>query len=98
MNAIKDWKSSSNFKNTQSFIVFANFYQQFIKDFAKMASLLTTLTKKNIIFKWEEPKQNTFESIKKAFSTASIPQHFDLDKECVVETDISDYISSAVLF
>ena len=62
-----------------------------------MASSLTALTKKNIVFKWEEPEQNAFESIKKAFNTVPILQHFDLDKECVVETDISDYISSAVL-
>ena len=62
-----------------------------------MASPLTALTKKNVVFKWKEPEQNAFESIKKAFSTASILQHFDLDKECVVETDISDYISSVVL-
>ena len=62
-----------------------------------MVSPLTTLTKKNVDFKWEEPEQNAFESIKKAFSTAPILQHFDLDKECVVETDTSDYISGAVL-
>ena len=31
------------------------------------------------------------------FSTAPILQHFDSDKECVVEIDISDYVSSAVL-
>ena len=96
-NAIKDWKSPSNLKDIQSFIAFANFYYWFIKDFAKMASSLIALTKKNLVFKWEELEQNTFKSIKKAFSTASILQHFDLNKECVVETDISDYISSAVL-
>ena len=38
-----------------------------------------------------------FESIKKTFSTAPILQHFDLEKECVVETDTSDYVSGAVL-
>ena len=31
------------------------------------------------------------------FSTAPILQHFDLEKECVVKTDASDYISGAVL-
>ena len=95
-NVIKDWKSPSNLKDVQSFIAFANFYCWFIKDFAKMPSCLTALIKKNIVFKWEEPEQNAFESIKKAFSTVPILQHFDLDKECVV-TDTSDYISSAVL-
>ena len=31
------------------------------------------------------------------FSTAPILQYFDLEKECVVETDTSDYVSGAVL-
>ena len=43
------------------------------------------------------PEQHAFESIKEAFSTAPILQHFDPEKECVVETDASDYVSSAVL-
>ena len=96
-NAIKEWKSPASLKEVQSFIAFANFYHQFIKDFAKLASSLTALTKKNVAFKWETSKQHTFESIKKVFSTAPILQHFNLEKECVVETDTSDYISGAVL-
>ena len=96
-NAIKEWKPPASLKEVQSFIAFANFYHQFIKDFAKLASPLTALIKKNVAFKWETPEQHTFESIKKAFSTAPILQHFDSEKECVVETDTSDYISSAVL-
>ena len=96
-DAIKEWKPPASLKEVQSFIAFANFYRQFIKDFAKLASPLMALTKKNIAFKWETPEQHTFESIKKAFSTAPILQHFDPEKECVVETDASDYISGAVL-
>ena len=96
-DAIKEWKPPASLKEVQSFIAFANFYHQFIKDFAKLASPLTALTKKNVAFKWETPEQHAFESIKKAFSTAPILQHFDPEKECVVETDASDYISGAVL-
>ena len=96
-DAIKEWKPPASLKEVQSFIVFANFYHWFIKDFAKLASPLTALTKKNIAFKWETPEQHLFESIKKVFSTTPILQHFDLEKECVVETDTSDYVSGAVL-
>ena len=96
-DAIKKWKSPASLKEVQSFIAFANFYRRFIKDFAKLASPLTALTKKNIAFKWETPEQRLFESIKKVFSTAPILQHFDLEKEYVVETDTSDYVSGAVL-
>ena len=96
-DAIKKWKPPASLKEVQSFIAFANFYHWFIKDFAKLASMLTALTKKNVAFKWETTEQCLFESIKKVFSTAPILQHFDLEKECVVETDTSDYISGAVL-
>ena len=50
-DAIKEWRSPASLKDVQSFIAFANFYHHFIKDFAKLASSLTTLTKKNIVFK-----------------------------------------------
>ena len=63
-DTIKEWKFPASLKEVQSFIAFANFYHQFIKDFAKLASLLTALTKKNVVFKWEKPEQHTFESIK----------------------------------
>ena len=70
-DAIKEWNPSASLKEVQSFIVFANFYCRFIKDFAKLASLLTALTKKNVAFKWETPEQHLFESIKKVFSLAN---------------------------
>ena len=50
-DTIKEWKSSASLKEVQSFIAFANFYHRFMKDFAKLASPLTALTKKNITFK-----------------------------------------------
>ena len=96
-DTIKEWNPSASLKKVQSFIAFANFYHWFIKDFAKLASLLTALTKKNVAFKWETPEQCLFESIKKVFRTAPILQYFDPEKECVVETDTSDYVSGAVL-
>ena len=50
-NTIKEWKPPTSLKEVQSFIAFANFYRWFIKDFAKLASPLTALTKKNVAFK-----------------------------------------------
>ena len=50
-DAIREWKPPASLKEVQSFITFANFYHWFIKDFAKLASLLTALTKKNVVFK-----------------------------------------------
>ena len=82
-----------------SSILFAAFceYIKTVFLLGRNTSPLTALTKKNVAFKWETPEQCLFESIKKVFSTAPILQHFDPEKECVVETDTSDYVSGAVL-
>ena len=96
-DTIKEWKPPTSLKEVQSFIAFVNFYHQFFEDFAKLVSPLTALTKKHVTFKWETPEQHLFESIKKVFSTAPILQYFDPEKECVVETNTSDYVSGTVL-
>jgi hypothetical protein len=44
---VKEWPKPKKIKEVQAFLGFANFYQRFIKDFAKHAKLLTTLTKKD---------------------------------------------------
>jgi hypothetical protein len=35
--AVQDWPPPTNVKGVQSFLGFTNFYQQFIKDFSKIA-------------------------------------------------------------
>jgi hypothetical protein len=37
------------------------------------------------------------EALKQVFTTAPILRHFDYDREIIVETDASDYISASVL-
>ena len=39
-----------------------------------------------------------FDGLIMAFTTAPILRHFDYDREVVVETDVSDYVSAGVLF
>ena len=96
-HAIDTWESPKSTKNVQSFLRFANFYRRFIKDFAKLASPLTALTKNNQPFQWTATEESAFQAIKKAFSTALVLQHFDSDKECTVEIDASDYVFAVVL-
>ena len=42
-------------------------------------------------------KEAVFQAIKKAFSTAPVLQHFDSNKEYMLETDASNYVSAAVV-
>ena len=50
IKVILKWKQSQSIKNIKFFLNFANFYQWFIKNFFKVAALLTNLTKKNVMF------------------------------------------------
>ena len=51
MAAVQDWPTPKNFKEVQSFLGFANFYRQFIKDYSRTAAVLTELTRKNKSFR-----------------------------------------------
>ena len=96
-SAIDTWESPKCVKDVQEFLGFANFYRCFIKDFAKLTSPLTALTKKDEEFQRTPTEETAFQAIKKAFSSAPILLHFDPDKECIVETATSDYVAGAVL-
>ena len=71
-HAINTWESSKSTKDVQIFLGFANFYKRFIKDFAKLASPLIALTKKDQPFQWTATEESEFQATKKAFSTAPV--------------------------
>jgi hypothetical protein len=76
---------------------FANFYRQFIKDYSKVAALLTELTKKDKVFEWSAEAEEAFQELKTRFSTEPILVIFDPKKPSVVETDASDKVIGACL-
>jgi hypothetical protein len=97
VSAVVDWPRPANVKDVQSFLGFANFYRRFIKDFAKKASSLTKLTKKDTPFVWDAACKQAFESLKEAFTSAPILRHFDPDKPSTIECDSSDYVNAGCL-
>ena len=57
MKEVLDWLTSQKIKNIQKFLGLANYYQQFIKDFAFIARLLHNLVKKDQEWNWTENKR-----------------------------------------
>jgi len=55
------------------------------------------VTKKEVIFSWDEASEEAFQLLNLSFSSALILRHFDPDLEIVVETDASDYVSAGIL-
>jgi hypothetical protein len=48
-------------------------------------------------FAWTDECSKSFTALKQAFTMAPILRHFDHDREVIVETDTSDYISAGIL-
>ena len=58
---------------------------------------MVKLTRKDTPFKWHNQCQAAFQKLKDSFTSAPILKHFDLEKEILLETDASDYVSAGIL-
>jgi len=96
IGTIKDWKEPTNVKGIQSFLGFANFYRRFIKDYSKIRTPLSILTRKEKVWEWGDKQQEAFETLKEAMTMEPILQHFDPERPITIETDTSDYVIGAI--
>ena len=76
---IQDWPEPKKVKDIQSFLGFANFYYQFIFNYLDIVIPLTRLTWKDLPWKFNFSYQNTFNSLKKVFTSALILTHWITD-------------------
>lgn len=97
VEAVQDWPTPTNLKETQSFVGFANFYRRFIRNFSVIAKSLHDLTKKGTPFQWGPKQQDAFDSLKRAMTTAPVLSHYDPKLPLLLETDASDYALGAIL-
>lgn len=95
-------------KDVQAFLGFGNFYRKFISKFGRIVVPLTALTRKAtaeedgdkkgyVKFIQIETYKQAFQQIKQAFTDAPVLALYYLEQKTAVETDVSDYITAAVL-
>ena len=94
---IQDWPELHKVKDIQSFLDFANFYCRLIYEYSRIVVLLMNLTQKNIPWNFTNECHSTFNTLKKAFTTALVLTHWIPDTQITVETDASDYALTAIL-
>lgn len=97
IEAIVNWAKPTNLTETQAYVGFANFYRRFIRDFSKISKPLVQLTKKDQPFVWTEACQEAFEALKQHVTTAPVLRHLDPNRQAILETDASDWVTGGVL-
>lgn len=97
VEAIRSWEVPKTVRDVRSFLGFANFYRTFIPRFADLSAPLVQLTKKDVLFQWDDACQLAFTELKDLFTTAPILAHFEEGRETVVETDASGWATGGVL-
>ena len=94
---IQNWPEHKKVKDIQFFLGFANFYHWFIFNYSDIVILLTHLTWKDILWKFNSFYQDAFNTLKKAFTSASILTYWIPDAQFIVETNALDYALTEIL-
>ena len=71
VKAVKKQKTPTKIKEVESFLGFANFYRQFIKNFSHTVKPLNELKGKKE-WKWEEEQQEAFEELKEKITSQPV--------------------------
>ena len=95
--AMLSWGSLGNLHNVHAFLGFTNFYRRFILGYSSVVSLLVGITKKGVYFEWGEEYEATFQKLKRRFTSALVLRYFDPNREIIMETDASDYVSAGMI-
>jgi hypothetical protein len=97
LSAITAWETPKTVKGIRSFIGFANFYRQFIRNFSGIVAPLTKLTGKGAGFAWGKDQQAAFDQLKSAFIAAPALANFDPELETILECNTSGWATGGVL-
>ncbi|KAI3751319.1 hypothetical protein L2E82_22386 [Cichorium intybus] len=72
IEAIRKWEAPRTPTEIRQFIGLARYYRRFIENFSKIAQPLTTLTRKDRKFLWEEKQEEAFQILKNKLCNALI--------------------------
>ena len=90
MQAIQNMHPPTTSRQVCTFLGLVRYYRKFIKNFAKIAKLLTLLTRQQVKFEWTPEHQEAFMKLKDSIIQAPIPCYLNHNKKYIVYTDASD--------
>ena len=97
LEAVRDWPTPRNLKETIGFIGLCAYYRKFIRSFSETARPLHALTRMNEPFIWTEQCQAAFEELKEKLTTAPVMTLPRDEGEYILDTDANGWAIGAVL-
>ncbi len=84
INAVKHFPTPQNVENVRSFLGLAGYSRAFVRNFASIASPLTRLIKKDVLFIWHDDQRQAFESLKHALTHTPVLAFPDYKKPFIL--------------
>ena len=97
LKGVADWPKPKTPTEIRQFLRFTGYYRYFIPKYSKIARPLLDLTKKDIMWKWEECQQQAFEELKRRMCSGPVLQQPDFGKRFYLQADASLYGMGTIL-
>jgi hypothetical protein len=72
IDVVRRFPVPTNITNVRSFLGLTGYYRKYIKGYSKMAGPLFELTKKDVVFVWDQGRQSAFDDLKRALVQAPV--------------------------
>ncbi|KAI3685696.1 hypothetical protein L6452_34953 [Arctium lappa] len=89
IDAMMNWEPPKSPTEIRSFLGLAGYYRRFIQDFYKIASPLTSLTRKNVKFLWTKKQEQAFRTLQRKLCEAPILSVPEGTEDFMVYSDAS---------
>ena len=97
LKGVADWPKPKTPTEIRQFLGFTEYYRYFIPKYSEIARPLLDLTKKDIVWKWEERQQRAFEELKTRICTGPVLRQPNFNKRFYLQADASLYGVGTVL-
>jgi hypothetical protein len=72
IESVTNWPIPKNVRQVRSFFGLCSYHRRYVRNFADIARPLHKLTEKNVKFEWTDSCQESFDTLKRALTTAPI--------------------------
>ena len=72
VEVVLNWNRPKNLSEIRSFLGLAGYYRRFVKDFSRIATPLTQLTRKGVKFEWNGECEQAFMELKVYLTSAPV--------------------------